>query len=204
MKLRNQSIVAAVLAGAVSAFGASNPEPEAVKRVHVATQVFREIMDAKDAGIPQDLLDHSHCAVIVPGMKTGAFIVGAKYGKGVMMCRKEGGGWAGPATIRIEGGSFGLQAGGGETDLVLLVMNRRGAEKLMRSEFKLGGEAAVMAGPVGRTTQAETDATMHAEMLGYSRSHGVFAGVALEGSTIREDLDDNRALTANASRANRS
>jgi len=195
VKRTSQSVMTAVLAAAAasSAFGASN-EPEAVKRVHEATQVFREIMDAKDAGIPQDLLDRAHCAVIVPGMKQGAFIVGAKYGKGVMMCRKEGGGWAGPGTVRIEGGSFGFQAGGGETDLVLLVMNRRGAEKLMKSEFKLGGEAGVMAGPVGRTVQAETDALMRAEMLGYSRSHGVFAGVALEGSTLREDLDDNREL----------
>jgi SH3 domain-containing YSC84-like protein 1 len=193
VKLRNQSIAAAVLAAA-STFGASNQEPEAAKRVHEATAVFKEIMDAKDAGIPQDLLDHAHCAVIVPGMKHGAFIVGAKYGKGVLMCRKAGGGWAGPATVRIEGGSFGLQAGGGETDLILLVMNERGAQKLLKSEFKIGGEAGVMAGPVGRTVQAETDAFMRAEMLGYSRSRGVFAGVALEGSTLREDLNDNRAL----------
>ena len=193
MKLRNQSIAAAVLAAA-SAFGASTNGPEAIKRVHEATEVFKEIMTAKDAGIPQDLLDRAHCAVIVPGMKHGAFIVGAKYGKGLLLCRKADGGWTGPATVRLEGGSFGFQIGGGETDLILLVMNARGAEKLLKSEFKIGGEAAVMAGPVGRTVQADTDGFMKAEMLGYSRSRGVFAGVAIEGSTIREDTKDNQAL----------
>ena len=179
---------------ASAAFGASNHQTEAVNRIQESTAVFKEIMNAKDSGIPQDLLDRAHCAVIVPGLKHGAFIVGAKYGKGVLMCRKAGGGWAGPATVRIEGGSFGLQAGGGETDLVLLVMNERGAQKLLKSEFKIGGEAAVMAGPVGRTLQADTDGFMRAEMLGYSRSRGVFAGIALEGSTLREDLNDNKAI----------
>lgn len=195
MKLRTQTVVAALVAtSATYVFGATNDVPGAVKRVHEASVVFKEIMDAKDSGIPQDLLDRAHCAIIIPGLKQGAFIVGAKYGKGVMMCRKVGGGWAGPASMRIEGGSFGFQAGANETDLILLVMNRRGAEKLMKSEFKIGGEAAVAAGPVGRTAQAETDALMHAEMIGYSRSRGVFAGVALEGSTLRQDLDDNREL----------
>ena len=193
MTFRNQSVLAAVIAGA-TVFGGSNQESEAVKRVHESTEVFKEIMTAKDAGIPKDLLDRAHCAVIVPGMKQGAFIVGAKYGKGVLMCRRAGGGWAGPATVRLEGGSFGLQIGGGETDLVLLVMNERGAQRLLKSEFKIGGEAAAMAGPVGRTVQADTDGFMRAEMLGYSRSRGVFAGIALEGSTIREDLNDNKAL----------
>lgn len=193
MNLRNQSIAAAILTAAC-AFGATNPETEAIRRVHESNEVFKEIMNAKDAGIPQELLDRAHCAVIVPGLKHGGFIVGAKYGKGVLMCRKMGGGWAGPATIRIEGGSFGFQAGGGETDLVLLVMNERGAAKLLKSEFKIGGEAGAMAGPVGRTVQAATDASMRAEMLGYSRSRGVFAGIAVEGSTLREDLNDNKAI----------
>jgi lipid-binding SYLF domain-containing protein len=191
---RSQHIMmASFFAMATSVWGEHN-KPEALKRVHEATLVFNEIMDAKDAGIPKDLLDHAHCAVIVPGMKHGGFIIGAKYGKGVMMCRKADGGWRGPATVRIEGGSIGLQLGGGETDLVLLVMNERGAQRLLKSEFKLGGEAGAMAGPVGRTVQAETDAFMRAEMLGYSRSRGVFAGVALGGSTLREDKDDNQVI----------
>jgi lipid-binding SYLF domain-containing protein len=195
MKLMQQPLIAASLF-AIAANGAfaDHKEPEAAKRVHEATLVFNEVMGAKDAGIPQDLLDRAHCAVIVPGMKKGAFIVGATYGKGVIMCRKASGGWRGPATVRIEGGSVGFQIGGGETDLVLLVMSERGANRLLKSEFKIGGEASAMAGPVGRTVQAETDATMRAEMLGYSRSRGVFAGIALEGSTLREDLDDNQAL----------
>jgi lipid-binding SYLF domain-containing protein len=156
--------------------------------------VFNEIMGGKDSGIPQDLLDRAHCAVIIPNMKQAGFIVGAKYGKGAMMCRKTGGGWRGPAMLKLEGGSIGLQIGGGETDLVLLIMNPRGVDRLLKSEFKIGGEAGVMAGPVGRTVQADTDAYMRAEMLGYSRSRGVFAGLAIEGSTLREDLSDNEAI----------
>jgi len=166
---------------------------DAGKRVEESNTVFKEIMAAPDKGIPQDLLDKAHCIVIVPGLKEGGFIVGAKYGKGVMACRKASGGWRGPAAVRVEGGSVGFQIGVGEVDTVLLVMNERGAEKMMKSEFKLGGEAAAMAGPVGRSAAAETDALMHAEILGYSRSRGAFAGIALSGSTIREDLDDNTA-----------
>ncbi len=179
---------------ALALLGADHKAGEPVKRVEEANHVFQEIMSMKDSSIPKDLLDRAHCAVIVPGLKQGGFIVGAKYGKGVLLCRKASGGWRGPATVRIEGGSVGLQAGAGETDLVLLVMNERGAQKLLRSEFKIGGQAAAMAGPVGRTVQAETDAYLQAEMLGYSRSRGVFAGIALQGSTLREDLDDNEVL----------
>ena len=156
--------------------------------------VLQEIMNSPDKGIPQDLLDKAHCIAVVPGLKTGGFMVGAKYGKGVLACRKVGGGWRGPATVRIEGGSVGFQIGAGEVDTVLLIMNQSGAEKMMRSEFKIGGEAAAMGGPVGRNVQAETDAYMRAEILGYSRSRGVFAGVAITGSTLREDLDDNTAI----------
>ena len=147
-----------------------------------------------DKGIPQDLMDKANCVAIIPGLKQGGFIVGAKYGKGVLTCRKPKGGWKGPATVRVEGGSFGLQIGGGEVDVVLLIMNQAGADKIMNSQFKVGGEAGAMAGPVGRTVQAETDAYMRAEILGYSRSRGVFAGVALAGSTLREDLDDNETM----------
>lgn len=191
--MKQKFIVAALLTVA-GTFGASDSQPEALKRIHEASVVFNEVMSGKDSGIPKDLLDRAHCAVIIPGLKQGAFIVGAKFGKGVIMCRKANGGWRGPATVKVEGGSFGLQAGGGETDLILLVMNERGAEKLLRSEFKVGGEASVMAGPVGRTATAETDAYMRAEMLGYSRSRGVFAGIALQGSTLREDHSDNETI----------
>jgi lipid-binding SYLF domain-containing protein len=168
-------------------------EPE--RRLGEAASVFSEIMGAPDKGIPQDLLEKAYCVVIVPGVKTGAFIVGAKYGKGYLSCRSgTGHGWSAPAAVRIEGGSFGFQIGGSETDLIMLVKSERGAEKLMQSKFTLGAEASVAAGPVGRTATAQTDAQMHAEILSWSRSQGLFAGLALEGATLREDLDDNAAL----------
>jgi lipid-binding SYLF domain-containing protein len=131
----------------------------------------------------------------VPSLKTGAFIVGGKFGKGYLSCRdKSGFGWSAPATVRIEGGSVGFQIGGSTTDLILLVMSERGADKLLESKFTLGGESSVAAGPVGRTATAQTDLQMHAEILSWSRSQGLFAGIALEGATLRQDLDDNATL----------
>lgn len=168
---------------------------EPAHRLGEAASVFQEIMAAPDKGIPQDLLEKAYCIVIVPSVKTGAFIVGAKYGKGYVSCRSgTGHGWSAPAAVRIEGGSFGFQIGASETDLVMLVNSQRGADKLLQSKFTLGGEASVAAGPVGRTATAQTDLQLHAEILSWSRSQGLFAGVALEGATLREDLDDNAAL----------
>jgi lipid-binding SYLF domain-containing protein len=165
------------------------------KRLGAAASVFSEVMATPDKAIPQDLLERAYCIVIVPDLKTGAFVVGAKYGKGFLSCRsRTGSGWSAPAAVRIEGGSFGFQIGGSSTDLIMLVMSERGADKLLQSKFTLGGEASVAAGPVGRTATAQTDAQMHAEILSWSRSQGLFAGVALEGATLREDLDDNAAL----------
>lgn len=168
---------------------------EGAKRLNEAAVVFSEVMAAPDKGIPQELLENAHCIVIVPGLKTGAFIFGGKYGKGYLSCRRaKGAGWSAPATVRIEGGSVGFQIGGSETDLIMLVMNHRGQDKLLSSKFTLGAEGSVAAGPVGRTTTAQTDAQMHAEILSWSRSQGLFAGLALEGATLRQDLDDNAAL----------
>ena len=187
MKLTQLAFVA--LAGG-SLYGAEAPQ-----RLDAAAEAMTDIMAAPDKGIPQDLLAKAECMVIVPGLKKGAFIVGAKYGKGFMMCRKESGvGWSAPASIRVEGGSFGFQIGGSETDVVLLVMNRSGAKKLLSSKFTVGGDASAAAGPVGRTSSAETDAQMHAEMLTYSRARGLFAGVSLEGATLRPDDDWNKEL----------
>ena len=170
-------------------------EKEPVKRLEESAVVLSEIMDTPDKGIPQDLLDTAYCIVIVPGMKKGAFIVGAQYGKGFLSCRnKNGAGWSAPGAVRIEGGSVGFQIGGSETDVVMLVMNQRGADKLLSSEFTIGAEGQVAAGPVGRSSTAETDALMRAEIFSWSRSRGVFAGIALKGATLREDLDDNEAL----------
>lgn len=160
------------------------------KRLDNATEMFKEIMDTPDNSIPQDLLDKAACVVLVPGLKKGAFIFGAKYGRGFVLCRKKNGvGWSAPGAVRVEGGSFGLQIGGSETDVVMLVMNDRGAERLLGSKFTLGGEASAAAGPVGRTTSAETDATMRAEILTWSRARGVFAGISLKGATLRRDSD---------------
>jgi lipid-binding SYLF domain-containing protein len=147
---------------AVSAIAsAAEPGPsEAHQRLTAASEVFSQIMAAPDKGIPEWVLERAHCAAIVPAVKQGAFIVGAKYGKGVLVCRREGGGWSAPSTVRIEGGSFGFQIGGGEVDAVLMVMNEEGKHKLLKSEFTLGAEAGAMAGPVGRSTKAETDALM--------------------------------------------
>jgi lipid-binding SYLF domain-containing protein len=166
---------------------------EVVTRIAEAGKVFSEIMAAPDKAIPQEILERAHCVGIVPGMKRAGFIVGGRYGKGVLTCRTNGS-WSGPSTIRIEGGSFGAQIGGGETDVVLVVMNERGAERLMGNEFTFGGDAAAMAGPVGREAAAKTDALMSAQILSYSRSRGLFAGVTLNGSTLRSDDDDNAKL----------
>jgi lipid-binding SYLF domain-containing protein len=170
-------------------------DSEPVNRLNEATAVLSEIMTAPDRGIPQDLLQNAHCVVIVPGLKTAAFVVGGKYGKGYVTCRNNNGkGWSAPGTVRIEGGSFGFQIGGSETDLIMLVMNKRGADKLLSSKFTLGAEGSVAAGPVGRTATAQTDAQMKADILSWSRSQGLFAGLALEGATLRQDLDDNATL----------
>jgi lipid-binding SYLF domain-containing protein len=168
----------------------------AQERLQQATTIFTEIMATPEKGIPQELLERAHCAVIVPGMKSGAFIVGGKYGRGFAICRSHTGrgGWGAPAAVRIEGGSFGLQIGGQETDVVMLVMNESGMKKLTESKFTLGGQASVAAGPVGRQASANTDAYMRAEILSWSRARGVFAGLSLEGATLRNDLDENAEL----------
>jgi lipid-binding SYLF domain-containing protein len=184
-------ITLVLLLSATAAFAAD----DAVERINDARAVFEEIMGAPDKGIPRDLIAKAHCIVIVPAVKRGGFIVGAQYGKGVATCRQPGGtGWTGVSTVKMEGGSFGLQIGGGESDVVMMVMNETGANKLMKSEFTMGGDAAVMAGPVGRTATAETDAYLRAEILSYSRSRGLFAGIALKGSTLRSDDKDNAEL----------
>jgi lipid-binding SYLF domain-containing protein len=168
---------------------------EAVERLANANTVFQEIMDKPDQGIPRDLLAKAHCVVIVPALKKGGFIVGGQYGVGVASCRKpKAAGWTGPSTVRLEGGSVGFQIGGGETDVILVVMNQSGADKLMKSKFTLGGEGSAMAGPVGRSASAQTDAYMRAEILSYSRSRGAFAGVTLNGSTLRPDDGDNKKV----------
>ena len=172
---------------------------DAAPRLEASADMMTEIMSAPDKGIPQDLLEKAQCVVVVPGLKKGAFIIGAKYGKGFMLCRKQGGvGWSAPAAIRVEGGSFGFQIGGSETDVVMLVNSEIGAKKLLASKFTLGADASVAGGPVGRDSSAETDAQLHAEILTYSRSRGLFAGVSLQGATLRPDDDWNKELYGKA------
>ena len=195
MRLR----ITVLIALAASSLMLAKERSKTGQRLDEAVDVIKDIMDTPDKGIPQDLLDKSQCIVVVPGLKKGAFILGGKYGKGFVSCRKEGGqGWTAPGAVRVEGGSVGFQIGGAETDVVLLVMNERGMKKLLSSKFTLGAEGEVAAGPVGRNATAETDAMMHAEILSWSRSRGVFAGVSLQGATLREDLDDNKELYGQA------
>jgi lipid-binding SYLF domain-containing protein len=191
VKLMMATTVATTLA--LTPLLAADSEP--AKRLDAAAAVFSEVMTAPDKSIPQELLGRAHCIVIVPDLKTAAFGIGGKYGKGYVSCRiKSQSGWSAPGTVRIEGGSVGFQIGGSSTDLIMLVMSERGAEKLLESQFTLGAEGSVAAGPVGRTATAQTDAQLHADILSWSRSQGLFAGLALEGATLRQDLDDNATL----------
>jgi len=170
-------------------------ESHATDRLDAAADVLKDLMHADDKGIPQDLIDKANCVVVVPNMKKAGFIFGAKYGRGFATCRRaSNNGWTAPAGIRIEGGSFGLQIGGTEQDAVLLVMNETGMKHLRESKFTLGGDATVAAGPVGRNATAQTDASVHAEMLSYSRARGIFAGISLDGATLRPDDSANKEL----------
>ncbi len=160
-----------------------------------ATNVLNEIMGTPDKGIPQDLLDRAVCVGIVPSELKGAFIVGGTYGRGVLVCRKGGNGpWDAPSMFTLGAGSIGFQIGGKATDVVFIVMNPEGARKLVQDSVKLGAEMSVAAGPVGRSAEGATDAQLHAEILSYSRTRGLFAGVSLDGAVVRQDKDDNEKL----------
>ncbi len=177
--------------------GTVTPEARSsdIERLQAATTALQEAMASPDKGIPHDLIDRAQCVVVVPGMKKGAFVVGAEYGKGYLTCRGANGqGWTAPASIRVEGGSFGFQIGGQDTDVVMLVMNPKGENDVLNSQFTLGAGGSIAAGPIGRSASAQTSAWMGAEILSYSKARGVFAGVSLQGATLREDMSDNRAL----------
>ncbi|MGH9745804.1 MAG: lipid-binding SYLF domain-containing protein [Candidatus Acidiferrales bacterium] len=185
-----------LLAFAVPAPLSADDAAKEQDRVENAGKVAREIMNIPD-DIPQSLLDKADCVIVLPSVLKAAFIVGASYGRGVMSCRGGDnfrGRWSAPSMMALEGGSFGFQIGGQATDFVLLIMNERGAGAILSSKVKLGADAAAAAGPVGRNAQAATDVTLRAEVLTYSRSRGLFAGVSLEGSTLRPDNDANERL----------
>jgi lipid-binding SYLF domain-containing protein len=166
------------------------------ERLENCGMVIKEVMDIPD-NIPEDLIDKADCIIVFPSVLKAAFVIGGSYGRGAMTCRSGEhftGPWSAPTMMALEGGSFGLQLGGQATDFVLLVMNPRGAHSILSSKVKLGGDASVAAGPLGRTANASTDVTMRAEVLSYSRNRGLFAGLSLEGSTVRPDNDGNERI----------
>ncbi len=184
-----------LMLGLPATSSARDDEKEA-DRIQNAGHVVKEIMDIPD-DIPQDLIDKAECIIVFPSVLKAAFIVGGSYGRGVMTCRTGehfAGPWSAPTMMALEGGSFGFQIGGEATDFVLLVMNARGAHSILHSKVKLGGDASVAAGPVGRSASAESDVTLRAEVLSYSRARGAFAGISLEGSTVRPDDDANERV----------
>jgi lipid-binding SYLF domain-containing protein len=193
----NRTFLAAATVALTAQFFPGTALADTPERLAAAAATVNELSSAPDKSIPADLLKKAECIVVVPSMKAGAVVVGAKYGRGFASCRRAGG-WSAPAAIRIEGGSVGFQIGGTETEVVMLVMNKEGVNRLLSNKFTLGGEAKVAAGPVGRSTTAQTDAAMTAEILSWSRARGVFAGVALDGATLREDDDANKDLYGKA------
>jgi SH3 domain-containing YSC84-like protein 1 len=182
------------IAGSTAAFAADR-EIKVDDRLDASADTLTDMMRASDKGIPQDLLNKAKCVVVVPGMKKAGFIFGADYGRGFAVCRREGGlGWSAPAAMRVEGGSVGFQIGATETDVILLVMNDGGMKHILTDKFTIGGDATGAAGPIGRQVTAQTDIMLNAEMLSYSRTHGLFAGISLNGATLRPDAPTNHEL----------
>jgi len=184
-------LVLVVLASLSTAARAAEDRDKIVDRVDAAATVLDEIMAAPDKGIPEEVLGSAQCIAVVPSLLKGGFVVGAAYGKGVVTCRTQKG-WSAPAFFRVEGGSFGLQIGGQAVDLVMLVMNDNGMRNLLSSKFQIGADASAAAGPVGRHAEAATDWKMRAELLTYSRARGLFAGISLNGSVVKQDKGDTR------------
>jgi lipid-binding SYLF domain-containing protein len=184
-------ILCVVFCLAATAFAAEGKDNKAEDRLKAAASVLDEIQAAPDQGMPEEVLGSAECVAVVPSMLKGGFIVGARYGRGVASCRTPKG-WSAPAFFTVEGGSFGLQIGGQAVDLVMLIMNQEGMQKLLSSEFKLGADASVAAGPVGRHAAADTDWKMRAQVLSYSRARGAFAGLELNGAVIKQDKDSTR------------
>ena len=177
-----------------SSAAAAAPKNEPVERIREAARVFTEIQGAKDNAIPDAFLDKANGIIIVPGLKRAGFVVGGQYGKGVFVARLPSGRWSAPSTVRIEGGSFGLQIGAGETDLIMLAMNEEAVKQLMKTGVKIGADVMAAAGPLGREASAATTLVPASGLLAYSRARGIFAGATVNGSTLRSDDDDNAAI----------
>jgi lipid-binding SYLF domain-containing protein len=192
MKLLLKSFLLLSVFTLMTTTGLSEGRKDEVQRLNRATEVFAEIMKTPDKGIPNDLLDKAACVAIVPGLKKGGLGIGGRYGKGVVMCRMPGKRWSAPSFLTVEGGSLGLQIGFQQIDLVMLIMNREGMDKLVGDKFTVGADASAAAGPVGRNASAETNIRMDAQILTYSRAKGLFAGITLNGAVVKQDKDDNR------------
>ena len=188
-----RTLIVTTLTVLVTLTALASDREDDVNRTQKAARVFKEIMNTPDHGIPSDLLESAKCIAIVPGDVKFAFIFGANYGRGVATCRTEHG-WSAPMFVAIDGGSVGYQIGGSSTDLVMLFMNDHALQSLMSDKFKLGADASVAAGPVGRHASADTDLKLKAEVLSYSRAKGVFAGVSLDGAVVQADKSGDKAL----------
>lgn len=191
-------LVAALLAASFSCVARSDDKAKIDARIDAAQAVLTELMNTPDRGLPLDIAARATCVLVVPSFKKGAFVVGGEYGQGVATCRTRGGGWSATAFVQLEGASFGFQVGGQSTDLVLIGMNHRALEDLLKEKVKLGGDAAVSAGPVGRNAQAATTALANAEFLTYSRSRGLFAGIDLNGDVVHQNHADTETVYGHA------
>ena len=187
-------LLACLVSASIPVFSLAASQAEERERAQKAATAFQEIMSAADQGIPQQLLDRSQCVAVFPSVKKGGFIVGGQYGKGLISCRRSGGSWGSPAFFTIGGGSFGLQIGGQAVDLVLLVMNKSGLDGLLQDKFEIGAGAAVSAGPVGRNAHVSTDLLLKSQIVSYSRSRGLFAGLELKGAAIMQDKSANKDI----------
>ncbi|HTH52444.1 MAG TPA: lipid-binding SYLF domain-containing protein [Edaphobacter sp.] len=185
-----------LVVGSTSAFGASD-KAKLVERLQDSQAVITQIMAAPDKGIPSSILSGATCLAVIPSFKKAAFVVGAQYGQGVATCRTPRG-WSAPVFVQLAGGSFGFQIGGQATDLIIVAMNQQGLQDMLKNKFKIGADAAASAGPVGRNAQAGTDWKMNAELLTYSRSKGLFAGIDLDGTVLSQNEDDTRVVYGNA------
>ena len=192
-----KTIASICLCFIVTCTAAASTREDLQARIDAAKLVLDQIMNAQDKSIPFNILQQATCVGVVPGMKKGAFLVGVQYGQGVVTCRT-GHGWGAPVLIRMEGGSFGFQAGGQSVDLVLVAVNDRGFQDLLKNKFKIGGDAAASAGPVGRNTEAATDWKLNAELLTYSRSKGLFAGIDLNGTSVSQNSEDTEVYYGQA------
>src|SRR5271156_500564 len=188
----------AMIACSLSARAADDDKTKIADRLNAASEVLNQIMATPDKAIPGSILRGATCVVVIPSFKKGAFVVGAQYGQGVATCRTEGGRWSAPVCVQLAGGSFGFQAGGQATDVVLVAMNQQGLQDMLKNKFKRGADAAAAAGPVGRNAQAGTDWKLNAEFLTYSRSKGLFAGIDLDGTVLSQNQDDTTALYGSA------